>query len=253
MLDSNARDVPFPTTMWTLVEQAKRGERASIDELVRRYATPMFCFLIRNGTDREEAKDIVGDIFLKIVAGKFLGDRFIPRKHRFRSYVLQSLRNQKRDRVRGARHSPDVVALIEELLEHADLHVERAKEDTPEEAFLRQEAYEILNKAIDLAREECVRGGYGKHFAIMASYRLANPSRSWREVGAEFGVDEEVARNLAKTAESKLGIALRKELRLDSTDEADVGLIIREFIDVFSRKDNVLPPKKTGEQEGGGL
>ena len=144
MLDSNARDVPFPTTMWTLVEQAKRGERASIDELVRRYATPMFCFLIRNGPDREEAKEVVGDIFLKIAAGKFLGDRFIPRKHRFRSYVLQSLRSQKKDRERGARHFPRVISLVEELLEHDRVHLEPVEEDTPEEAFHRQEAYEIL-------------------------------------------------------------------------------------------------------------
>lgn len=250
MLDSNAWDVPFPTTMWTLVEQAKRGEQASIDELVRRYATPMYCFLIRNGTDRNEAKDVVGDIFLKIAAGKFLGDRFIPRKHRFRSYVLQSLRNQERDRLRRSRHFPEVIGLVDELLERAGPHLEPTNADTPVEAFLRQEAYEVLNTAIDRARDECLRDGYGKHFSIMAKYRLANPRRNWREIGADFDVDEETARNLAKTAENKLGIALRKELRLDSTDEADVGLIIREFIDLFSRKDHVLLPKKTDEQEG---
>src|SRR4051812_48067874 len=86
----------FPTTRWTLLDQAARGDgegrHKALSDLLRLYVGPIRAFIIaRRGVSPDQADDIVQD-FLSV---KWLEQDLLSRaqrdKGRFRSYLLTAL------------------------------------------------------------------------------------------------------------------------------------------------------------------
>src|SRR6476620_10332512 len=86
----------FPTTRWTLLDQAARGDgevrHKALSDLLRLYVGPIRAFIIaRRGVSPDQADDIVQD-FLSV---KWIEQDLLSRaqrdKGRFRSYLLTAL------------------------------------------------------------------------------------------------------------------------------------------------------------------
>jgi RNA polymerase sigma-70 factor (ECF subfamily) len=83
-----------------LMVRYQRGDREAFAELVRRYETPVFNFVIRHLRHRESAADVTQDVFLRVVqnAGEF--------KHeaRFSTWLYTIARNLCVDSLRKLSH-----------------------------------------------------------------------------------------------------------------------------------------------------
>jgi len=83
-----------------LMVRYKRGDRDAFAELVRRYQRPLFNFSLRYVGNRDAAKEITQDAFLRVV--KRAGD--FRHESRFSTWVFSITRNLCIDELRKAKH-----------------------------------------------------------------------------------------------------------------------------------------------------
>jgi RNA polymerase sigma-70 factor (ECF subfamily) len=83
-----------------LMVRYRRGDRAAFAEIVRRYQTPLFTFSLRYLRDRDRARDVTQETFLRVVR------RAEEFKHesRFSTWVFAITRNLCIDELRKGRH-----------------------------------------------------------------------------------------------------------------------------------------------------
>src|SRR6201998_3542485 len=85
----------FPTTRWTLVVAAgdshRKEARSALVTLCENYWSPLYAYLRRRGCLADEAQDLTQEFFIRVLEGRYL-DRADPKKGRFRSFILTSLK-----------------------------------------------------------------------------------------------------------------------------------------------------------------
>ncbi len=156
----------FATTRWTMVMRARDGTdaagRAALEQLCRAYWRPLRAFAIRAGHPLEDAEDHTQEFFLRLLARNGLA-QVSPDKGRFRNFLLVSFRNflaDQRDRARAAKRGGGQKlwaidgAAGGALGEAEGDMVEPSHALTPEQAFERQWAHTLLQRARLRLREE---------------------------------------------------------------------------------------------------
>ncbi len=224
----------FPTTLWTQVVQAKEGYPPSIDGFYRRYASPVYCFFRAKRVDSETAKDLTQDLFVKLTNGKLLG-HLRPRRHRFRSYLMQAAKNQWIDYLK--KRSCEIsrrIGPLDDVLDTIDPHAELSRQVSPEDAFQRRSARALLAEALRQVERECHTDGLGSHFKIFSA-RFLEPQRyKWEQIGQMHGISGQKASNMARTVTDRFRAALCRMLRLEYRTHEEVEDEIRRFISSFS-------------------
>src|SRR6202050_5911971 len=85
----------FPTTRWTLVVAAgdphRKEARSALVSLCENYWYPLYAYLRRRGYAADQAQDLTQEFFMRVLEGRYL-DRADPKKGRFRSFILTSLK-----------------------------------------------------------------------------------------------------------------------------------------------------------------
>jgi len=83
-----------------LMVRYRRGDRAAFAEIVRRYQTPLYTFSLRYLRDKDRARDVTQETFLRVVR------RAEEFKHesRFSTWVFAITRNLCIDEIRKGRH-----------------------------------------------------------------------------------------------------------------------------------------------------
>ncbi len=88
------------TTDEELMQRFQNGDQAAFEALYRKYKTPIFSFLVRQYTTRENAKELLQDVFMRVIhkAATF--------RHgsRFSTWIYTIARNLAIDSARKARH-----------------------------------------------------------------------------------------------------------------------------------------------------
>ncbi len=93
--------VPFQSTLWTVIERARQGDRDSFGSFVRSYRRPLVSFLQARGVAEEDAEDLSQEIFLRIFEKRLLS-RMDPARGRFRSFLLAIAKNVLSEQRRSA-------------------------------------------------------------------------------------------------------------------------------------------------------
>ena len=154
ILNSKAYSQLLPVTVWGRLRDASRE---SVEYFAVRYATPIYCYYRRKwrlGPD--EAKDTtMGFIAEKLVSGNLLKS-FRPGQHRFRSYLLQALRNYLVDSFRR-RNKLNVLQLDAAMEERSD--AEPHIDDPAGKEFVRNCTHAQLCAALMRVRDDCCRDG----------------------------------------------------------------------------------------------
>ena len=86
----------FLTTAWTLIEGASGdGDRASssLARLCETYRYPVYAFIRKRYSDREEASDLCQAFFADLILGKKVFKNAQREGGRFRSYLLACVKN----------------------------------------------------------------------------------------------------------------------------------------------------------------
>lgn len=199
-------DVRFRSTAWSVVREAKEGSRPALDSLIAAYWKPVYFFVRRRGFDVEAAKDLTQSFFAALLERDFL-DRVSADLGKFRSFVLACLCNFISNHRAGAaalKRGGDFnfVAAETELA---------SAEPSPERAFHRQWARQVMSRAM-----ERLRGIVGDELHLLTG-----------EAPPGLSVQEKKQRT--RKLREKLRECLREEILPSVERESDVASEIREL------------------------
>lgn len=145
-----------------LFQAYTRGDKASFEDLVNRYKTPLFAYLVRTMGDRAAAEDIFQESLERVVrsAGRFdPGQRFSVWLYRIATNAaIDWLRRRAREGSARATGDPDELrglgARGAETTGHLARHWPQARPATPEELLTAAETGRALEEAVALLSEE---------------------------------------------------------------------------------------------------
>ena len=188
----------FLTTQWSWImgmgTSDSQRHKAILDQIVRRYWKPVYCYLRRRGCSNEQAKDLTQAFFCDIVLDTDLIRRADKTKGRFRTFLLTALECYVVDehRSRSARsRSPKgtLVSLDDDSI--PELPAAAAGLD-PSAMFSYVWATQILDDALLEVERQCLAGRKETHWKVFrdkgaaAHQGRATGTSSGRPVQAVF-------------------------------------------------------------------
>lgn len=224
-MDPQQTAAEFQTTVWSLVIDA-RGDRDQLETLLRRYWSPIYGFIRRQGYSRHDAGDLTQEFLSAIVLTRGLIHRADPTRGRFRAFLKQSLRNFLIDQHRSNKRRRSGQRL----------------DDTPEPAtpegggresdFDRIWASAIVEQALQRVHDACAADGleghwlaFEAHVVIPAAGRIKAPTLDdlARTIGA---ADANQASNMIQTVKRRFRRTLREVIAetVDSPEEIEPEL-----------------------------
>ena len=186
----------FPTTLWTVVLNAGRGDSTDAEEalahLCRAYWYPLYAFVRRRGYGPNDAQDLTQGFFAHLLEKHSL-IAVAPEKGRFRTFLLAALKNflaNEKDKSNalkrggGKRH----LSLNHENAE-SRYQIEPSHELTPERLFERQWALSLLEQVLAVLCSEYQADGNGPLFEELKEV-LTGQTGGYAEIAARFGRTE---------------------------------------------------------------
>ena len=173
----------FENTRWTVILQAR--DRRELGAFLERYWKPCYFYIRRKGHDVEDAKDLTQSFFLDFMERDGLA-RVTKSKGRFRSYLLACLDHylsNEYDRRKALKRGAGRVLSLD--FDGAEELFGRSSELTPEQAYRRQWAIEIIERALQALKTEL-----GPRFDALREYIVAGQPGSIREVAERLGLSE---------------------------------------------------------------
>jgi RNA polymerase sigma factor (sigma-70 family) len=209
----------FPTTQWSMILKASdRGPGAppALEGLCRAYWYPLYSYVRRRGHDHATAEDLTQEFFRQLLASDRLS-RATPERGRFRGYLVANLRHflahdweklQAQKRGGNAKLLPLDAERAEERFqgELADAGL------TPEQAFDRAWALQVIERALHEVGAEFAATGRARLFAQLQNFVWGNAAgASYDSVGAELGMTA----GAVKVAIHRLRQKVREQLRVE--------------------------------------
>lgn len=218
----------FPTTRWTQVvrlhDPESREFKEAVNHLARSYWKPVYAY-IRSGWRKtnEEAKDLTQEFFTFLMESKAL--RLVNRKEgKFRLLLMTVLKHFLVDEHRRSGRIKRGGSTTVVPIDDAALPVDDPKAKSPEEAFDRAWARELLGKALRELEERLTTRGRRHQFV---AFRLRYVELFGQ--AEERSDDEESLKEMARQAHRSLSefkndlVAAREAFRevvLDSLRES---------------------------------
>lgn len=238
----------FLTTHWSAIGKIAAGDdtadHALINELLKRYWKPVYCFLRRRGYDNEQAKDLTQGFFQEVVLDRQLIQRADRAQGRFRTFLLtalgQYLARVHRKETAQKRIPKEKLVRLEQI-SGGDLP-EPAGSLTPEQSFNYAWVSQLLDKLLAEVQAKCRTEGKGLHWQVFHD-RVLEPimkngrAPSLTAICNKYGIeDERKASNMIVTVHRRFRAALKRHLRRSVTGDAEVEEELRELMQMFSGK-----------------
>lgn len=238
----------FLTTRWSVIDKIAADDdtpnHALINELLKKYWKPVYCFLRRKGYDNEQAKDLTQGFFQEVVLDRELIQRADQARGRFRTFLLSALEQYlarvHRKETAQKRIPKDKLLQLEQI-DPAKLP-EPVGELTPEESFNYAWVSELLDKLLAEVEAKCRADDKTLHWQVFRD-RVLKPimenthAPSLTEICDRYGIeDERKASNMIVTVDRRFGAALKRHLRRSVTGDAEVDEELQELMKIFFRK-----------------
>ena len=228
----------FPTTQWSLVVSAGAGAeeaRSALESLCRQYWYPIYHFARRQGRAHHEAEDVTQQFLARLLATNGIGAAR-PDRGKFRTFLLTALRHFLTDEWRHAtaeKRGGGQTAVSIELARAEQRFAEEPAEQgvTPDQAFDRAWAVEILERAVSRLREEYESSGRGPLFSALAP-RLWNNGKANEPALTpdQTGMNAHAVSMALNRLRHRLGLRLREEVAATVADGADPDEELRLLI-----------------------
>ena len=241
--DSTPTDASaFSTTSWTVVLQSCQdgddGHRA-MEALCRAYWVPLYAYLRRRGHSPHDAEDNLQAFLADMISRRAL-NRADRSRGRFRTFILSALNNalhnaHDRDtairRGGGVQRIPiDSVAAAEAV---ASLSCTAA---TPDEAFDRDWALAILDRALRQLRAEQARSGKERLFdRLKFTLQQRAQSGEYEAIAAEFGMSRNAVAITAHRLSTRLRGLVQAEVYSTVDGKADAADELRMIVGLLSK------------------
>ena len=238
----------FLTTHWSVIDKiAADGDtpnQALINELLKKYWKPVYCFLRRKGYDNEQAKDLTQGFFEEVVLGRELIQRAEQTRGRFRTFLLtaleQYLARLHRKQTARKRIPTDKLVHLEQI-DPAELP-EPVDGLSPGQSFNYAWVSSLLDKLLAEVQAKCRKDDKMLHWQVFHD-RLLQPiiedtrAPSLSEICEEYDIeDERKASNMIVTVNRRFRAALKRHLRRSVTCDVEVDEELRELMQAFSEK-----------------
>ena len=245
--DANSGGGAFPTTDWGLFVDIRCGspaaKLAALDILARRYWKPVFRFLQYSGKDEESAKDLTQAFFAAWIESNTFA-KADEQRGKFRSFMLASLKrfvaNEHRADHAQKRMPGAGLLSLDELMDNEEKPFEPEDAETPDKAFDRAWAREVISRVLKHFEIDCSLKDQQSHFDIF-SRRLIQPilygqgAPPMADLGKEHGVTEKQAGNLLETSKRAFRRLLEEEIRLYAATESEVSEEVRDIFAILNR------------------
>ena len=227
----------FETTRWSQIGLAKTGhadqQRLIIDNLIRAYWKPVYCYLRQKGYGNERAKDLTQGFFHEIVLGRELVRQADRSKGRFRTFLLTALNRYVSNENRKETAAKRMPFSREKGLD-ADRLPGLSTEQlgaSPEDAFNYVWATAVLDEVLGEVKNGLCETGRATHWKVFRD-RVLTPifgdvkPPSIVDICAEYRIDgEQKASNMIATVKRRFRAVLEQKLRQlvgkNSTVEAE--------------------------------
>lgn len=228
----NLREVPrrFATTRWSMIARAavpSEEQREALGALCELYWFPLYSFARRAGHEAEDAAELTQAFLASFLERRDI-ERTSPERGRFRSYLLQAMRNflanEWRRRKAQKRGEGELPIRIDAHDAEERYAAEPAELVDPAQLYLRRFAMTALGHAVTALEEECREAGNHALFvalrpALVGELDAADCERLAGELGRTAGA--------VKVAAHRLRVRFRERLRghivdlLDDDADAD--------------------------------
>ena len=230
----------FATTRWSLIRNggatgAGSDDNEGLAQLCQIYWRPIFTFIYRRGYSAQDAQDLTQDFFLVILEGTLLQSAD-PRRGRFRSLLIKSLKNflvDARVKRRTQKRGGDLQFVSwEKWMADAPCQLSlstQALETSPADAlFDLSWAAAIAEEALRRLRMECESKGRRRVYEVLNGYLTTEREDiSYQDLSVALGVPEASVKNLLHQFRKRYRGLLREEVAKTVETEAEVKDEIR--------------------------
>jgi RNA polymerase sigma factor (sigma-70 family) len=232
----------FPTTRWTLVVAAgdshRKEARSALVTLCENYWYPLYAYLRRRGCLADEAQDLTQEFFIRVLEGRYL-DRADPKKGRFRSFILTSLKffvADEEDRQRARKRGGGQLVPLEFSSGEERYRREPAHDETPERIFERRWALSVLDRVVEKLRNEFVQHGRPEHFERLKIFLLGQSDAPYAALAREMNTSEGALKVAVHRLRKQYRELFRQEIADTVADPAEVESELRYLATVLTRK-----------------
>ena len=240
-------DPSLSRTDWSLLGHLHSGDQAresdALDRLIRRYWPAVYAFIRRTGRDVHASADLTQAFVADVLIGRRLMHEADRNRGRFRSFLMQSLRNFLHEQHRHAtraKRAPSTQAIV--ALEEQRVPGDASAEGSPEEAFDAAWCRELIMRVLRTVSDACKRDGLEDHWAVFDA-RVVQPMLTGAVppdntiLAARLDLPSAVhASNLLVTVKRRFAQALRKEISRTVRNPADVDDELRELLGFLGRR-----------------
>jgi hypothetical protein len=237
----------FQTTCWSEISDARTLDEARqkciVNELIKKYWKPVYCYLRRKGYGNESAKDLTQGFFQEIVLGRDLFEKADINKGRFRTFILIALERYTADiydKETAQKRSPKGQLASLETSDIAN-SLEAQSELTPEQFFHYTWASEILSQVLEKVENQCCAAKMKTHWNVFLA-KVINPiingtdAPALKDICAINGIENEAkASNMIFTVKSKFRSTMNLHLRQFVNSDSEVEDEFKEVFNVLSQ------------------
>lgn len=233
---------PFPTTRWSLVVRAQRGDdseaRRALSALCSSYWYPLYAYVRRRGHSKEDAHDLVQGYFARVLEKRSF-DGVQPDAGRFRAFLLHTMKQylvNERERARALKRGGGVapIRLDAEAAEGRYASI-LADAHTPEKEFDRQWALTLVDRVLERLRGEAERTGKLPQFEVLRHFLTDDaPSGTYRKAGETLGMTEGAVKVAVHRLRQRFGGSIRDEIAETVATQDDVEPEVRHLFDALT-------------------
>jgi RNA polymerase sigma-70 factor (ECF subfamily) len=218
----------FPTTDWRFLQSAPGRDdpeaAEALNEFLRRYWKPVFCYLRARGYPFHKAEDLTQEFLLRFWSRDLIL-KADPDRGKFRTFLLAVLRRFLSDQGPRAplqRRFESGMALIASLVGDDERRFEPPDDETPETVFWKKWAAGAVERCRERLRAFHLAEERPEWYALFEAYHFGDPV-SQDELAARHGLSREQVAYRLRIARARFERYVRDEVGAEPGAEDDVG------------------------------
>jgi RNA polymerase sigma factor (sigma-70 family) len=232
----------FASTHWSVVLAAKEGDSATaskaLEKLCQTYWPPLYAFILRDGYDACEAKDLTQEFFFRLIERDIL-QRLRHQQGKFRSFLLTFLKHflqEHRGKAMAQKRGGGTVFVsLDALTEEAVYLSEIVDNCSPDQVFERRWAQAVFQDTVNRLRRDYLEAGKGALFDLLKDYQPREPGApSYAEIGALLGMSEAAVKSAMQRMRQRHREILREVIARTVARPDEIEDEIRHLREILS-------------------
>ena len=240
--DPPGNQAHFATTHWSMVLAAGNengsGSRRALEQLCQQYWYPLYAFLRRRGTNRDQAQELTQAFFVHLLEKKSY-EKADPERGRFRTFLITAINNFVANYWRAenaAKRSPQTKLISLEFDDGERRYSLEPQDDTtPEKLFERRWGLTVLQNAMDRLQNSYEQEGKLELFNALKPLIVGGAdSIKQQDLAYELGLSHGALRVALHRMRKKCRDTLREEIAQTVESANDIDKELRYLLDVIT-------------------